>query len=147
MRKYILIVINILWVCFIFYNSLQTGNESQVASNSIVSLIYDIFLKIGIELNLSILSLVVRKLAHIFEFFVLSILLLYLLLEFTTFDKYKIGYTFLIALLVAIIDEVIQSYVPGRGSSVIDVLIDSIGISIGIGLVIVIIYIKHRNQK
>ncbi|HEY8445296.1 MAG TPA: VanZ family protein, partial [Bacilli bacterium] len=99
------------------------------------------------ELNLSILSLVVRKLAHIFEFFVLSILLLYLLLEFTTFDKYKIGYTFLIALLVAIIDEVIQSYVPGRGSSVIDVLIDSIGISIGIGLVIVIIYIKHRNQK
>lgn len=147
MRKKILIVINLIWILFIFYNSLQTGVQSAAASGSIVKLVYDFFALFKINLDISILSIIIRKLAHVFEYFILSILLLYLLFEYRLSDKHRILYTSLTCLLIAITDEVIQSFVPLRAGRVLDVAIDCVGIILGIVIVIFFNLRKARKNK
>ena len=144
MRKKILFVIITIWIAFIFYNSLQTASESAATSGMFANLINDFFKLIGITIDV---SSIIRKLAHVFEFFILSSLLTFLFFEYNMQIKYKVLYTFFISLLVAITDEVIQLFVEGRYGSAIDVLIDSIGIVIGIGIVTLFYYIKYRKKS
>lgn len=73
------------------------------------------------------LDFVVRKFLHIFEYFILTIL------SYNTFKSHKSAYFF--ALVYAISDEVHQMFVPGRGPSLKDVLVDSIGIIMGLLLI------------
>lgn len=148
MRKKILIVLTTIWICFIFFNSFQTGSVSGSYSGTLVAFIYDILLSIGLEVNPSTLSLIIRKSAHIFEFFILGILIIYIFLEIKIQDKYRIIYSFVIALLIAIIDETIQTFIPGRAGSPIDVLIDTIGIILGILLIIISnLFLSRKRRK
>lgn len=147
MRKKVLIIISIIWICFIFFNSFQTGTQSGAISGSFVTWIYNALLSINIEIDPSILSRVIRKGAHIFEFFILGILLTLLFLEYKLQDKYRIIYSISLALLIAIIDETIQTFIPGRSGNAIDVLIDTIGIVLGIGLVVLINLFNSRKKK
>ncbi len=50
----------------------------------------------------------------------------------------------MICILYAISDEVHQSFVPGRGPGVMDVLIDSAGAMVGIGMYEMISRIKRK---
>ena len=58
----------------------------------------------------------------------------------------RISISLLTGVLYAISDEVHQSFVPGRGPSVQDVLIDSLGVIFGILVVIGVIKI-YKNLK
>jgi len=49
-----------------------------------------------------------------------------------------------IALIVAIIDEIHQAYVPGRDASITDVLLDMVGISLALFLFFRLLRPKHR---
>jgi hypothetical protein len=49
-----------------------------------------------------------------------------------------------IALIVAIIDEIHQAYVPGRDASITDVLLDMVGISLVLLLFFKLLRPKHR---
>jgi hypothetical protein len=49
-----------------------------------------------------------------------------------------------IALIVAIIDEIHQAYVPGRDASITDVLLDMVGISLALFLFFKLLRPKHR---
>ena len=68
-----------------------------------------------------------RKVAHFAEFFLLGIesALLFVL----NFDKKKLAFpcAFLLCALVAIVDEWIQHFVPGRVSAFLDVCLDACG--------------------
>ena len=79
-------------------------------------------------------SYIVRKGAHLFEFFVLGTLTM-ILSECIERRRWRaIIYALLYVLAVASADEFIQSF-TGRTSSFTDVLIDMLGAVIGIGLV------------
>ncbi len=65
------------------------------------------------------------KLNHAVAFFTLFLLLSYSFPKLTNLHK------FLMLLLYGIIIEVIQRYIPGRESSLLDILADTVGISIG----------------
>jgi VanZ family protein len=69
----------------------------------------------------STLDFILRKTAHITEYFVLYIL------SYQVFSK-KHKSAFLFTFIYAIGDEYHQSFTPGRGPSVKDVFIDTIGI-------------------
>ena len=79
-------------------------------------------------------AMLVRKLGHLSEYFILALLLR------RAFDdqavaqpeKHRAFYTVLIATLYAISDEWHQSFVPSRTSSAQDVLIDAIGAICGV---------------
>lgn len=70
----------------------------------------------------------IRKLAHFCEFALLGLLLCRSFSAFGVKNFAATGYILFLGLLTAVIDEYIQSFSPGRGSMVKDVLLDFAGV-------------------
>ncbi len=101
----------VLWILWIFAFSLQPASVSSEASGFVAEL----FARLSLPLPESFL----RKAAHFFNFFVLGLLL--------SEDKrpwYKVVGA---VALVAVSDETLQRFVPGRAAQVTNVLIDTAG--------------------
>lgn len=127
------LIISILITLFIWMNSLLPADVSSAQSGFIVGIIDDILSFVGIFINLDTLSLLIRKAAHFFEFFVLGISLSIYMIK----EKKKIYHVIWIGLFIAIIDETIQLFVDGRGSSILDVGIDLIGILLSMSIFVI----------
>ena len=126
----ILITLIILCTALIFSFSLKSKEESAQDSNFIVNMIKPILEKIFGNAPKN-LGLIVRKLAHMTEFCILSVLVAILSVKIYMYKSKPIfGYALFYVLAVAVSDEFIQ-YFSGRGSSVVDVVIDFSGASIG----------------
>lgn len=122
----------LLWMAFIFLLSAQAGDESASLSGGFVDIL-GAFVRIIIpNIGDDALHLLVRKLAHMGEYSVLVILLVNALRQH--FYRKHVIYTYAvsISLLYAVSDEVHQVFVPARAGSVIDVLIDALGVLIGV---------------
>lgn len=145
MKRISLIIFTALWVGFIFYNSLKPAVDSAMDSSVIVNIISNILKKLNISIDNQLLSFLVRKSAHMFEFFVLFLLLYYLLNDLNrksiTSHILGLGCT----LFIAIIDEGIQYFIEGRSSSIIDVGIDFLGALFGCLVVFLISLKKHES--
>ncbi|WP_143316578.1 VanZ family protein [Clostridium sp. HBUAS56017] len=160
MYKKISLILCILWMGFIFYNSSQDGTQSNGLSYKIIDRIITIHEKAkeysGNHLvfaggNVSnaannervSLNLEIRKVAHAFEFFVLAILLANAFFAYNIKGKKAIIYILFIVLFYAVTDEYHQLYVKGRNSNVRDVCIDFFGGVIGMTL----FYIGYYSKK
>jgi len=89
---------------------------------------------------------ILRKIAHITEYFILTFLLYRAFkgsfnMNITQFFIYPATLSF----LYAVSDEFHQSFVPGRSASIRDVLIDTIGI-IGFYIAAKIFVLNQRNK-
>ena len=126
-------VLTVLWLCFIYGNSLQTGAESGAASgrvHRIVNAIPEL-----LELGSPISERFVRKAAHFTEFAILGLLVCSDLWAFSALSlkrKLRVSIPVIfcavpICALFASADEFLQSFIDGRGPSVTDVLIDTSG--------------------
>ena len=122
----------ILWMLFIFIMSSFNGVMSSNQSGSIATLIYNLFDISDTEK----VSFIVRKCAHVSEFFILGILVINLVSKYNVKHIYLIS--FIICVLYASSDEFHQLFVPGRSGQVTDVLIDLIGVVLGLLLVFLI---------
>ena len=122
----------ILWMLFIFIMSSFNGVMSSNQSGSIAVLIYNLFDISDTEK----VSFIVRKCAHVSEFFILGILVINLVSKYNVKHIYLIS--FIICVLYASSDEFHQLFVPGRSGQVTDVLIDLIGVVLGLLLVFLI---------
>jgi len=136
LKRKIWITITIIWVAFIFYNSTRTGYESSNASGIFVNTLNFLLNKININIDLNTLSLIIRKGAHFFEYFILAIFS-YNIVKTYDYKKGKILYdkvsifSYLIVLifcvLIAASDEFVQGFISGRARSLFDVVIDFLG--------------------
>lgn len=115
-----------LWMIFIFVMSSFDATSSSNQSNFIVDIITSI---INIK-DIGLLSLIIRKLAHFIEYFILGILVINFI---TRYDK-KIIIAILLCIIYATSDEIHQIFVPGRSCQIIDIMIDSLGSIMGIYL-------------
>ena len=136
MKKRINILLVIIWMILIFIMSSFNSTESSNQSNFIVDIIANIFN----TSNINILSLIIRKLAHFTEYFILGILVYNLI---HSYDK-KIYIGIIICVLYTISDEIHQLFVPGRSCQLLDILIDSIGSIAGTYL---LCFIKRITNK
>lgn len=127
-KKYLSILLVILWMSFIFIMSSYDSNESSQQSGLIVGIITNIF---NIS-NKDILSLIIRKLAHFTEYLILGFLTINMLNKNDISKKYLIS--ILICIIYATSDEIHQIFVPGRAYQIRDILIDSIGSITGVYL-------------
>jgi VanZ family protein len=95
------------------------------------------------DFDFGYLDLILRKMAHVTEYFVLFMLTLRAFenSELSWQKKTIILISVIFSVLYAASDEYHQSFVPTRGPSVIDVCIDSVGVLIGYLL------IKYKMNK
>ena len=126
MKNKISLLLVILWMIFIFVMSSFDATSSSNQSNFIVDIITSI---INIK-DIGLLSLIIRKLAHFTEYFILGILVTNFI---TRYDK-KIIIAILLCIIYATSDEIHQIFVPGRSCQIIDIMIDSLGSIMGIYL-------------
>lgn len=138
-RSMLDIILVLLWMIIIFIFSSQNGSESTEKSRIVIYL----FNSIGLDLN-SILGdmadFVVRKGAHMTEYFILIMLIQRVLKDKYTLNK-ALVYAFILTVLYASSDEYHQTFVQGRCGQVKDVLIDSCG------ALIYVIIIKCKQIK
>ena len=138
-------IISTLLICgnlaFIWGNSLMTGAESGNLSGGILSWLNS-FLGLGEE-GAEILHYVIRKAAHFTEFACLGALLAWRFGMEHHKGIHLAVFSLFGGLLAACTDETIQIFVDGRGSSLIDVWIDTCGTAAGIA----IMEIGHHLRK
>ena len=153
-------VLTLSWIVTIYYMSAQTGAQSSQMSRGFVSALNEIF-----GLNIQDDG-VVRMAAHAAEFALLTFLS-YMALSSTNKISNKTSYaespvklmrsdnemniifTLWFTILNAIFDEYHQLFVPGRDGSIVDVLIDLVGIVIILAVIRVVftIYLRSKGRK
>lgn len=137
-----MLIICITIVGFIFYNSSQSGVSSNDRSRGIMKKIIesDYISSSFNGVNKDKLNKLFRKCAHVAEYCLLAFILsvVFKILKVNN-GKYTIHILFTV-LLVAVLDEFYQMYIPGRNSNVLDVLIDFLG-----GIIGVIIFSIMKN--
>ena len=123
-HKLVLTVLIGLNLAFIWGNSSMTGQQSGEVSGSLLEWISRIFPIFAQEEG----HFLLRKLAHFSEFACLGLLsCARRIVGGTPVRPGLAGF----GLMAACIDETIQIYVPGRGSSLVDVWIDTAGFVTG----------------
>ncbi|KJZ84288.1 hypothetical protein ClosIBUN13A_CONTIG88g01163 [Clostridium sp. IBUN13A] len=129
-NKFVLIAICFLCFGFILFNSSQISTVSNTRSREVVNNLIKVVSKTKAgeillsKVNETELNLIVRKIAHAFEFFLLGIVLCFTFRYFKIDDNNLLIYTLFTVLFVAVIDEFFQIFIQNRTSSVVDVLID-----------------------
>lgn len=114
---------------FIFKNSLQIAEVSSAHSHEIMETVNKLLGVFGVG---PLGEYIVRKLAHFGEFALLGFWFMLCLRVYTRRFVRHVSWPLFFGLLVAVLDETVQLYVPGRSSSVRDVLIDFAGVLAGL---------------
>lgn len=130
-KLYLSLIILILWIVFIFNNSLQVASISSDQSSFVKEVINLILSYLPFMDGFELSSFIIRKLAHMFEFFILALLSFNVIIQTRyykkTYDYEIVLIQLLFCLLIAGVDETIQVFVPGRAGMFSDVLIDLSG--------------------
>ena len=158
---YIIIIATVLAavLCFIWGNSLLDGGASRKLSSAVTKLtqgvvrpLYELFT--GKTATDSELHAFVRKAAHFLEFAAIAVAASLLLWRLRgEYPAQNLVYVLSGSLFIAVTDEYIQCFSPGRSSSVRDVVIDFFGAAVGalivFGCVLLVRKIKnkHKNSK
>lgn len=145
-RKLIIVVFSALVLLisvFIFVNSSMDYEASHSSSGAIADII-----RPGESLaDREQTEFTIRKLAHLVEYFVLGASVTALCISLDRFCGRKFyGCALFYSLLVAVLDEYIQSF-TGRGSTVSDILLDLVGITLGFLLTFAAFYIAVFIKK
>ena len=117
------LALSILWLLFIFSNSLDNGAESDQKSSAVTKFINDVLHAIGYKGEIP--HKLVRKLAHFGEFAILAVFVS-ITLHFSP-KKISVLFSPAICFVCASADEILQNFSEGRGPRFTDVLIDTSG--------------------
>lgn len=142
------VLLCVIWLGIIFYNGTRPGETSQKASKEVIKVASTVMNITEASadtsgINTSQLNYYVRKNAHFFQYFLLSIFLCSAIREFKLYKTSEIFLLLFLLLLFPVIDEFIQKFIPGRTSLIFDVIIDFSG-----GVIAMLIsYIGYRFRK
>ena len=140
MKKTIKLILLISWMFLIYYMSSLNSDISSNQSGFIVNFISGL-LNLN---NIDLITYVIRKLAHVFEYLILYILLSINIKELKL-KNYEI-ISFILTIVYSFTDEVHQLFIPGRAGQLQDILIDLIGIMLGyISYILYLRYIKNKK--
>lgn len=151
--KGFLVILLIIWVIITFVFSGQEGAKSTVTSQGVIKTLMDTIPSTK-NLNdnekkelLEKWKKPVRKLAHYTIYLIGGILIYAVVNMFNIALSIKIIYSQVAGTIFAIIDEIHQTFVPGRSGQVYDVCIDSLGILTGIMIMILIIQVYNSINR
>lgn len=155
MKKYLLPILITLCLVFIFYNSLKSAEQSIKESSRVVEIIEKVVDAVykgnPPEKVVSFLETasrnVLRNYAHSLEFFTLGILAMLYSTIFKTSISKRFITTILFCVLIAVIDEAIQIFSPGRAFEYSDLIRDGIGSIIGSLLILLLWKIQKKYKQ
>ncbi len=142
--KILSVVLFIFWLLLIFFFSNQNGELSSQSSSLIIKIVNSFLRIFNSNIDIStypITSFIIRKLAHMFLYFMLYLLTYYIMYQFKI-EKRK-WLALLFCFFYAITDEIHQIFINERSGQIIDVLIDTSGALIAYFL----IYLKKIFHK
>lgn len=128
MKKFLWLLLLIVFTAFIFYNSSMVASESNKASQLVGAMITGMGKWFSIDVPQHNLNYNVRKIAHFLEFTMLGIILCNTYAAFSVSKRTATGYILLLGLGAAVVDEYIQLYTPGRSPLITDVVLDFSGV-------------------
>lgn len=145
-----LLVVSMMFMILSF--SSDTATVSKSKSMMIVEKIKPIVKVIADELEVKPISTsrldhYVRKAAHMFNYFVLTIVCFLAFRAVIPKFWVSVFLTWLLATCFSMIDEYYQTFIPGRGGQVRDVFIDSIGIIIALVIICIIRSIRNKYRS
>ena len=149
-----MLILLVLTFISIFNFSNQDGQASSGLSKKVARKIVDVF---PYTKNLSEKTKnkivektqpIIRKGAHLSIYTLVGIFIMSFISTYKIHLKYKFLISILVGLVYASSDEIHQSFIPGRTASIIDVGIDTLGVTLGIILVLIIISVyKALTEK
>lgn len=149
-------LLTLLWLGFIFNNSLQDSEASTNQSQQVQEIVNQVAQSVGIEEPVP--HSFIRKGAHFTEFAILGLLLC---LDLVFFGIVRFSYKWYFSSLALItsvplcavfatVDELLQNTAAGRAPQVTDVLIDTAGALVSsllfIGIYLLIRFLKMHKQ-
>ena len=147
LRIAIPLLLTLLWLGFIFGNSLKDAQASSEQSSQVQEIVNNVASSVGVKEPIS--ESTVRNMAHFTEFFILGILLcldvwalgLSPLHARRRFDILWLLVSLPLAFLLASLDEFLQTFSEGRAAAFLDVLTDTAGAALGIALFIALFFL------
>lgn len=151
--KIVLLVLIIITFIIIFKFSGQDAEQSTSLSRGLTMYIINLAEKSKIFLQSNFFDSplqvehILRKMAHFTIYMILGILIMSFINLFRFKKGEKIAITILAGLGYAAFDELHQSFVPGRTALLTDVMIDTIGVTIGCLIILGIIALVKKIRK
>lgn len=152
--RVLFLLLTVLLAGVIFYMSSEPATESSDRSTTIAAeilpLVHPAFETLPPEEQKAVLSSadhILRKTAHFCVYGVLGVLLLLYSLCLTAKPPAHMLRALLAATVYAASDEIHQAFVPGRGSAVTDVLLDSAGALCGILFIWLLVWASCRRTN
>ncbi|EJO5346041.1 VanZ family protein [Clostridium botulinum] len=142
-KKLIYFIPSLIWMIVIFIFSNQPGESSNKNNFFIADVLRKGKITLFKHIDYNFLNFLIRKAAHVTEYFILF-MLLYFALKKTIYKNTKVKAA-IITILYACSDELHQLFIPGRDGKIRDVLIDSIGVFIGIVIIYIFQFIKKHK--
>ena len=146
-RKLLILLAVVFWMAIIFKLSAQPGEQSNLLSTKVTTLIVSLAKLFSPDVNVLSLNYLVRKGAHFAAYLVLGIIVLFAMRRIDLMGKQGVVFTLLLCISYAITDELHQAFVPGRTPKMLDVLIDSSGASLGIGIYVLFVENRWKELK
>ncbi len=153
MRRYVFLILMILWMVVIFLYStkdaVESTEDSYAVGMAIGKAVVPHFEEASPAEQLAFVERVdhpVRKTAHVMEYTLLGFLTAGTFFEFlgTAGTKARLVLSWFVATLYAATDEIHQLYVIGRSGQVLDVCLDSAGVLMGVAI-FALLYNKKKK--
>ena len=151
-KKIIKLILIILWMGIIFCFSSESGEVSTRKSDSLIIRLVEAIKGRTLsdderENAINYLVVPVRKGAHVSVYLVLGILVFSFISEFMVLSYKSILLAIGISFLYACSDEVHQLLVPGRSGQILDVILDTLGASVGALIYSFIVRKCSKNEQ
>lgn len=146
-RKLLILLAVVFWMAIIFKLSAQPGEQSNILSTKVTTVIVSLAKLFRPDVNVLTLNQFIRKCAHFLAYLVLGIVVLFAMRRIGLTGKKGVGLTLLLCIGYAITDELHQAFVPGRTPKLMDVFIDSSGALLGIGIYFLFVENRWKELK
>ena len=144
-KRWLFLFLALFATFFIFSNSMQVAENSSQQSGRLVALLEFITASFGGTANTQVLTVIIRKGAHITEFFIQSFFVGLIFVYGRKPFAQSVIYVLFFGLLTGCVDEFIQSFVNGRGSMVSDIFVDFSGVLLAALFCVAIDHFRKRR--
>lgn len=129
-KQWIWTLLMVLYVGFIFNNSITPAIESSKQSGRVLGMVLATFRLLGLD-SAMVTEHIIRKMAHFTEYFLMGVLLWNCLRSYMLTGKLWLVLQLWLITVIPLTDETIQLFSEGRAGMISDVWLDVSGAALG----------------